>query len=98
MQCGVLKQRSPPAASQENVADLLRGTPRLNVPIRRTVFGVSGPCRVAVIGLKPIDRAPNDHELDDRRHVTKWRLQHWPLLTMLQSPFSDMAAVIKLVI
>ncbi len=32
----------PPAASQENVADLLRGTPRLNAPITRTVFGVSG--------------------------------------------------------
>jgi hypothetical protein len=36
---------------------LLRGTPRLNVPMRRTVFGVSGQCCVAVIGLKPIDRA-----------------------------------------
>lgn len=51
-----------------NVADLLRGTPRLNVPISRTVFGVSGQCRVAVIGLKPIDRT-----LDDRCQASKWR-------------------------
>ena len=40
-----------------NVADLLRGTPRLNAPISRTVFGVSGQCGGAVIGRKPIDRA-----------------------------------------
>jgi hypothetical protein len=48
---------APPAANQEDIANLLRGTPRLNVLITRTVPGVSGQCRTAVIGLKPIDRA-----------------------------------------
>ena len=48
---------APPAANQEDIANLLRGTPRLNVLITRTVPGVSGQCRIAVIGLKPIDRA-----------------------------------------
>ena len=36
------------AECQENVVNLLRGAPRLNVPVRRTVSGVSGQCRIAV--------------------------------------------------
>jgi hypothetical protein len=48
--------RPPSRREPGNVANLLRGTPCLNVPITRTVFGVSGQCRVAVIDLKPIDR------------------------------------------
>jgi hypothetical protein len=51
------RYEQPAKGEPGNVADLLHGTPRLNVPITRTVFGVSGHCRVAVIGLKPIDRA-----------------------------------------
>ena len=39
---------APPASNQEDIANLLRGTPRLNVLITRTVPGVSGQCRTAV--------------------------------------------------
>ena len=37
----VLDPGFPPIADQEDIADLLRGTPRLNVPITRIVSGVS---------------------------------------------------------
>ena len=52
-----------PAASQVNVADFLRGTLRVNVPIRRTVFEVSDQCRIAIIGgplLTIMRRASNE--------------------------------------
>ena len=53
------------SASQQNVANLLRGTPRLNVPIRRIRIRVRGQCRVAVIDLRPI------HHEQPRRNTVR---------------------------
>ena len=67
-----------------NVADLLRGTPRLNVLISRTVFGVSGQCRVAVIGLKRIDRA-----FDYRAMSINGSRGAGPLLTLMRRAWNE---------
>jgi hypothetical protein len=79
----------PNGTSQENVADLLRGTPRLNVPIGWTVFEVSGQYRIAVMDLKPIDRALTITGLMIRRHVKNGGRGAGPLLTIMRRASND---------
>jgi hypothetical protein len=79
----------PNGTSQENVADLLRGTSRLNAPIGWTVFEVSGQYRIAVMDFKPIDRALTVTGLMIKRHVNNGGRGAGPLLIIMRRASND---------